>query len=95
MVELLISAVAVYLSLAFIKFCFMAGTLPAAIGTYYRKGEGQVPKWKIALFLIPLNVYVCLVGLPIALYNERFRFFSVYSNYSTMRQIVMNFRAEV
>lgn len=90
---LAIALVSVYLALSFIKFCLMLGTLPAAVGTYYRVAEGKISRAQLASMLILVNLYICLVGSLHALRREKYRFFSVYSNFGTMRDILRNFRS--
>jgi hypothetical protein len=94
MIDALYVLLFVYLSLAFTKFCFLTGTMNAAVGTYYRYGNGRMSKLGICSLLLLFMVYVALIGTPGALRRERFRFFSVYSNFGTMRDIVRNFRGQ-
>lgn len=88
MTEILYTFVIAYLVLFIIKFLLALSSFPAAMVAYSHAMTGKrFDMWAsvVTLVLLPLTLFVHLIP---TLKSEGWKFFMVYSNYDTIRQVL-------
>lgn len=89
-VEMLKLTVAIYASVGIAK-CILVLVDVGVAGAVSHRVTGR-PVWQLALGFAVGIVLTTLLGWPLALRRERWRFFLAYSRFSVMRQVLQVYR---